>query len=66
MKAFSIIIQNYLSWWSMLAEAAIKKGAKLLSNLKFLAKFFKVVSAHFIVQSGLENMLNYNLYSLSS
>jgi len=50
----------------MLAEAAIKKGAKLLSNLKFLAKFFKVVSAHFIVQSGLENMLNYNLYSLSS
>jgi len=52
MKALGIIIENNLSW-SMQAEAAIKKGAKLLSNFKFLrkylteAQFLKAVSAHF-------------------
>jgi len=38
MKALGIIIENNLSW-SMQAEAAIKKGAKLLSNFKFLRKY---------------------------
>jgi len=51
-KALGVIIQNDLSW-SKQAEAAIKKGAKLLSNFKFLrkylteAQFLKAVSAHF-------------------
>jgi len=51
-KTLGIIIQNDLTW-TMQAEAAIKKGAKLLSNFKFLRKyltesqFLKAVSAHF-------------------
>jgi len=52
MKALGLIIESNLSW-SMQAEMAIKKGAKLLSNFKFLRKyltesqFLKAVSAHF-------------------
>jgi len=52
MKALGLIIESNLSW-TMQAEMAIKKGAKLLSNFKFLQKyltesqFLKAVSAHF-------------------
>jgi len=52
MKALGIIFESNLSW-SMQAESAIKKGAKLVSNFKFLrkylteAQFLKAASAHF-------------------
>jgi len=52
MKALGLIFESNLSR-SLQAEAAIKKGAKLLSNFKFLrkylteAQFLKAVSAHF-------------------
>jgi len=52
MKALGIIFESNLSW-SLQAESVIKKGARLVSNFKFLrkylteAQFLKAVSAHF-------------------